>query len=90
MQNIEVNQRISTALGLNASEALILGYLVKQRYESGYWASLSMMASDMSFISDKPDTHYRILKSLGKKGAISITKTWGDEYTFTLDLNGEW
>lgn len=90
MESIKVNQSISISLGLNASEALVLGYLVAQKYESGYWVSLSMMTGDMSLISDKPDTHYRILKSLAKKSAISLTKTWGDEYTFTLDFDGDW
>lgn len=89
MENIHINQKTAIRLGLNVKEACVLDYLIK-RSDFCDWFSLLIMVNEMPFVSDKKDTMYRIVKSLEKKGVISLRKPRLYEYTFTLTFNGGW
>lgn len=89
MENIHINQKTAIKLGLNLSEACVLDYLIK-RSDFCDWFSLLIMANEIPFVSDKKDTMYRIIKSLERKGVVSLRKTYSGEYSFTLTFNGGW
>lgn len=86
--SINIDQINSLAWDLNLSEAAVFTYLfhvptwadpVLIDGETFYFAARQKTCQDVPLISDKPDTIYRIYKSLAEKGVIEYLKHMGKD-----------
>lgn len=86
--SINIDQINSLAWGLNLSEAAVFTYLfhvptwadpVLINGKTFYFAARQKTCRDVPLISDKPDTIYRIYKSLHEKGVICYLKWMGKD-----------
>lgn len=86
--SINIDQINSLAWDLNLSEAAVFTYLfnvptwadpVLIDGQTFYFAARQKTCQDVPLISDKPDTIYRIYKSLHEKGVISYLKWMGKD-----------
>ena len=84
--SINIDQINSLAWDLNLSEAAVFTYLfhvpiwadpVLIDGKTFYFAARQKTCQDVPLISDKPDTIYRIYKSLAEKGVIEYLKWMG-------------
>ncbi len=84
--SINIDQINSLAWDLNLSEAAVFTYLfhvptwadpILIDGQTFYFAARQKTCQDVPLISDKPDTIYRIYKSLHEKGVISYLKWMG-------------
>jgi len=86
--SINIDQINSLAWDLNLSEAAVFTYLfhvptwadpVLIDGQTFYFAARQKTCQDVPLISDKPDTIYRIYKSLAEKGVIEYLKHMGKD-----------
>lgn len=86
--SINIDQINSLAWDLNLSEAAVFTYLfnvptwadpVLIDGKTFYFAARQKTCQDVPLISDKPDTIYRIYKSLAEKGVIEYLKHMGKD-----------
>lgn len=86
--SINIDQINSIEWGFNLSEAAVFAYLfnvptwadpVSVDGKTFYFAARQKTCQDVPLISDKPDTIYRIYKSLHEKGVIDYLKWTGKD-----------
>lgn len=77
---VVINQQRAIEWGLNHSEAILLGFLfdlplfallVDYEGKAYYRLTKHEIVDRLPFLTSKPDTAYRILKKVSKKGLVS-------------------
>lgn len=81
---VTINQVKALEWGLNAQQALLFAFVYEcpswakqERTESGdfYVLSKAKVIEELPLLTDKPDTVYRLLKSLAQAGIIDLSST---------------
>lgn len=96
---ISINQKRSVEWGLTTSEAVVFSWL----YELASWAekliyngntyyygSRSIACKELPMVTDKPDTMYRLYKSLEKKDLISMITLEKKDYIALTEKGKFW
>ena len=97
--SIVIDQYHSLEWGLVMSEAFLFSYLIQlptwaQRFDIGgidyYFANRHKIIEELPLVTDKPDTAYRLLKKLQKKGLIDYQKYMGKDCVRMLPKGKVW
>lgn len=97
--NVLINQYKSVEWGLTTSEAFVFSWIYElaswaekliYNSETYYFCSRNEACRELPLVTDKPDTMYRIYKSLEKKGLISMVTLNKKDYASLTQKGKEW
>lgn len=82
MKQVTVDYQFAKDFGLNATQAILHAYLCKRHFYAQEFAvlngvqyspiSYSELCKELSMLTDKEDTMYRVLRSLHNNGSIQL------------------
>lgn len=99
LYSIYINQVKAIEWDLTQNEAIILDWLTKRLAwfekvtigeKSWYWASRNLAIKEVPIVTTKPDTVYRIYKSLHEKGFIDYFKDGKKDLINLKAITKEW